>query len=151
MTQDIDRKNCPMVSHIEKPALIFTDGGSRGNPGPAGSGAVLISEGETICEISEYLGIATNNVAEYTALVLALEKALVLGFREVEVRTDSELMVKQMIGQYRVKNEGLIPLFKKARGLASRFASFQIAHVPRENNKDADRLANRAMDQGRIT
>ncbi len=130
----------------DSPVVIFADGGSRGNPGPAGCGAVLIRDGETVSSVSHFIGVATNNVAEYTGLVLALERALALGYSAVDVKMDSELVVKQMKGQYRVKNEGLIPLFNKARALASRFQSFSIGHVRREHNKDADRLANQAMD-----
>lgn len=127
-------------------AIIYTDGGARGNPGPAGCGAVLKQDGRTLCEIGKYLGVTTNNVAEYSALLAALEKALELGLKEVEVRMDSELVVRQMNGQYRVKNEGLIPLFRKAQQLASRFGSFRIVHVRREMNAEADRLANKAID-----
>ena len=132
-----------------QPLIIYTDGGSRGNPGPAGIGAVLSKDGQTVLALSEYLGVTTNNVAEYTALVMALEKGLELGYRDVEVRMDSELIVRQMNGQYRVKNERLIPLFNKARQLASRYSGFQITHVRRELNKEADRLANQAMDGAR--
>jgi len=130
----------------DTPVTIYADGGSRGNPGPAGCGAVLIKDGATVSSVSHFLGVATNNVAEYTGLVLGLERALALGYKVVDVKMDSELVVKQMNGQYRVKNEGLIPLFNQARSLASRFSSFSISHVRRELNKDADLLANRAMD-----
>lgn len=133
---------------MTKGAIIYADGGSRGNPGPAGAGAVITLDGETQAEISKFLGHATNNVAEYTSLVLALEKALDLQFKQVHVYMDSELIVKQMTGHYKVKNEKLIPLFAKARGLASKFSSFDISHIRREHNKIADRLANNAMDQG---
>lgn len=130
-------------------AIIYTDGGSRGNPGPAGIGAVITKGGAQVASISEFLGATTNNVAEYTALIRALEKSLECGIEKVEVRTDSELMVKQMNGEYRVKNEGLKPLFLQAQMLKSRFASFAIVHVRREFNKEADRLANIAMDLGK--
>lgn len=129
-------------------AIIYTDGGSRGNPGPAGIGAVITKDGQPVASISEFLGTTTNNVAEYTALIRSLEKSLECGIQKVEVRTDSELMVKQMNGEYRVKNEGLKPLFLKAQTLKNRFASFVIVHVRREQNKEADRLANLAMDLG---
>ncbi len=132
----------------EKLAVIYADGGSRGNPGPAGSGAVLSVDSKPIEEMHKFLGIATNNVAEYTGLIIGLEKAVDLGFQHVEVRMDSELIVRQMMGQYRVKNPGLIPLFMKARKLADKFTEFRIVHVPRELNKHADRLANQAMDLG---
>jgi ribonuclease HI len=127
-------------------AKIFADGGSRGNPGPAGAGAVINVNDETVSSVSKFLGHATNNVAEYTALILGLEKATELGFEHVEVAMDSELVVKQMKGEYRVKNEKLLPLFTKARKLASTFASFKIAHIRREYNRAADQLANQAMD-----
>ena len=133
-----------------EPVIIYADGGSRGNPGPAGSGAVLLQGGKIICEVSKFLGTATNNVAEYTGLVSALEKAVVMGVQDVEVRMDSELVVRQMTGQYRVKNEGLRPLFIKAQQLSRNFHSFKIVHVRREMNKEADRLANQAMDRGAI-
>ncbi len=133
---------------MTKGAVIHADGGSRGNPGPAGAGAVITLNGEIQAEISKFLGHTTNNVAEYTSLVLALEKALHLHIKEVHVYMDSELIVKQMTGLYRVKNEKLLPLFVKARGLASKFSSFNISHVRREQNKIADRLANEAMDHG---
>ncbi|MBI4534189.1 MAG: ribonuclease HI family protein [Candidatus Melainabacteria bacterium] len=131
---------------MKQQAIIYTDGGSRGNPGPAGIGALLLQQGQVVSTLSKYLGIATNNIAEYTALIVALEKGLELGFTDVEVRTDSELVVRQMTGHYRVKHSGLIPLFNKARKLAAQFASFKIVHVRREENKQADRLANQAMD-----
>lgn len=130
-------------------AIVYTDGGSRGNPGPAGIGAVITRNGKSVASISEFLGVTTNNVAEYTALIKALEKSLDCGIEKVEVRTDSELMVRQMKGEYRVKNEGLKPLFQKAQALKNRFASFAIVHVRREYNKEADRLANQAMDLGK--
>lgn len=127
-------------------ARIFADGGSRGNPGPSGAGAVISVEGKTVASLSKFIGNTTNNVAEYSGLILGLEKASELGFLDVEVAMDSELVVKQMKGEYRVKNERLLPLFKKARELASTFASFKIVHVKREYNREADRLANQAMD-----
>jgi ribonuclease HI len=127
---------------------IYADGGSRGNPGPAGAGAVIVCGDEVLASVSEYLGHATNNVAEYTGLVRGLEKAKALGINRVEVLMDSELVVKQMNGQYKVKHPGLIPLFEKARQLASSFGEFKIRHIRREYNKKADALANRAMDTG---
>lgn len=132
-------------------ALIYADGGSRGNPGPAGCGVVIsnLETGEALADISEFLGNATNNVAEYTGLLLGLEKVLALGISQVEVRMDSELVVKQIKGEYRVKNENLKPLFIKCTDLRRRFTKFGIAHVRREQNKDADRLANLAMDRGK--
>ncbi len=132
-------------------AVVFADGGSRGNPGPSGCGAVVksgSSDGEVLASLSKFVGIATNNVAEYTGLLIGLEKALAMGFSEVEVRMDSELIVKQIKGQYRCKNEGLIPLFNEAKRLQRQFKKFNIEHVRREYNKEADLLANQAMDKG---
>lgn len=131
------------------PVLVLrTDGASRGNPGPAGIGIVLESAGgEIIDEVAEYIGHATNNVAEYNALIRGLQEAARRGAREVAVFSDSELLVRQMKGQYRINNEGLRPLFEQATELArSRFCKFSITHVPREQNRRADRLANLAID-----
>ncbi len=130
----------------EKNVLAFADGGSRGNPGPAAYGALLQQEGRTFVEINEYLGNTTNNVAEWTGLLKILEKASELGVKDIEVRMDSELVVKQVLGQYRVKHPGLIPIAEKVSSLKKRFPKFKITHVRREYNKDADRLANQALD-----
>lgn len=133
-------------------AVIFADGGSRGNPGPAGAGAIVkrgTADGETVAECSEYIGRETNNVAEYSALILGLKKALELGFTEVEVRMDSELVVKQVKGDYKVKNETLEGFYMEAIFLAGKFKRFKISHVHREQNKEADKLANAAMDNAR--
>jgi ribonuclease HI len=134
----------------DKLAVIYVDGGSRGNPGPAGAGAVITIDNEVEATISKFLGNTTNNVAEYTGLVLALEKAFDLGIKQIDVYMDSELVVKQMKGIYRVKNDKLIPLYMKARALAAKFPSFNISHVRREQNKVADKLANEAMDNAHI-
>jgi ribonuclease HI len=129
-------------------AMLFADGGSRGNPGPAASGAVLLdAEGEIIEEVGAYLGVATNNVAEWTALVLGLEAAARRGIRRLRIRLDSELVVKQLGGEYRVKNAGLMPLYTRARGLLRGFAEVEIRHVPRKQNTLADALVNRVLDQ----
>lgn len=128
-------------------ATLFADGGARGNPGPAASGAVLVdADGAVIAEIGLYLGTATNNVAEWTALCIGLEAALERGIRRLAVRLDSELVVKQMNGEYRVKHAGLQPLHKKARALERQFESVDFAHVRREKNKLADSLVNRVLD-----
>jgi len=129
--------------------LIYTDGGSRGNPGPAGAGAVLYNQEteEIIAEISEYLGEQTNNVAEYTALLLALQKAKELDAQKVHCRLDSELIVKQMNGEYKVKNEVLAKLFVQIWNLRQQFVDVTFEHVRREKNKVADKLANEAMDR----
>ena len=129
-------------------ATLFADGGSRGNPGPAASAAVLLgSEGELLEEISAYLGTATNNVAEWTALVLGLEAARKLGVRRLAVRLDSELVVRQLRGEYRVKHVGLQPLYQRAVRLLRAFERVDIGHVPRKQNEVADRLVNRVLDQ----
>ena len=128
--------------------IIHTDGGSRGNPGPAGIGAVLSDEsGAVKKEISEYIGKATNNQAEYTALVRALEEARNLGAKEVQIAMDSELIVKQLKQEYKVKNKDLAPLFVKVWNLLSRFEKWSIKHVLREKNKRADELVNDALDK----
>ncbi len=129
-------------------ATLFADGGSRGNPGPAASAAILLdSEGEPIEEIGAYLGEATNNVAEWTALLLGLEAAQRRGIRRLAVRLDSELVVKQLRGEYRVKNAGLLPLYQKAVKLLRHFDDVDVRHVRRALNKLADRLVNDVLDQ----
>jgi ribonuclease HI len=129
-------------------ATLFADGGSRGNPGPAASGAVLLDNaGERIGEVGAYLGVATNNVAEWTALVLGLEAAAERGIRRLAVRLDSELVVKQLRGEYRVKHADLQPLYKRAVTLLRRFEEVDVQHVPRKQNSLADRLVNRVLDQ----
>ncbi|MGA8575561.1 MAG: ribonuclease HI family protein [Candidatus Cybelea sp.] len=129
-------------------ATLFADGGSRGNPGPAASGAVLLDPaGELVEEIGAYLGVATNNVAEWTALVLGLEAAAKRGIRRLAVRLDSELVVKQLSGEYRVKHAGLQPFYRRARQLIRGFAEVDVRHVPRKENALADRLVNRVLDQ----
>lgn len=129
-------------------ATLFADGGSRGNPGPAASGAVLLDpSGELLEEVGAYLGVATNNVAEWTALVLGLEAAARRGIRRLAVRLDSELVVKQLRGEYRVKHAGLQPLHRRAQQLLRNFSEIEIRHVPRKQNTLADGLVNRVLDQ----
>jgi ribonuclease HI len=127
-------------------AVLRTDGGSRGNPGPAGAGFVIERDGEIICRAGRFLGSQTNNVAEYEALVWGLENVSALGFSQVKVFADSELLVKQINGQYRVKNAGLKPLFVRALQLLRSFDSYRVSHVRREQNAEADTMANDAMD-----
>ena len=125
------------------------DGGARGNPGPAGYGAYIRgANGKPIAQLSEYLGIKTNNFAEYSALLAALEYAIAHGYRALRVISDSELMVRQMTGQYRVNSPDLKPMYEKARSLARQLDEFTIEHVLRAKNQQADRLANDAMDRG---
>ena len=126
---------------------IYSDGAARGNPGPAGAGVQILDEaGRVVDESQRYLGEATNNVAEYSALLLGLERAKALGGTALELRADSELIVKQMRGEYRVRNAALQELCSRAHALAAGFESVRYVHVPREQNRGADRLANRAID-----
>ena len=127
--------------------VIFTDGAARGNPGPAAIGATIKDErGKLIAAISRRIGVTTNNQAEYRAVIAALEKAVSLGARQVELKADSELIVKQLNGRYRVKNKSLQPLYQKARQLIGTLDGFTIAHIPRAKNREADELANKALD-----
>jgi len=127
---------------------IFIDGASRGNPGEAGFGVhVEAEDGSAIAGLYGYLGRATNNVAEYEALLHALRWALERGAREVRVFSDSELVVKQMGGVYKVKHPDMAPRHREAQALLRRFGKASIAHVRREQNREADRLANRAVDE----
>ena len=128
--------------------LAYIDGGARGNPGPAGYGVRIESpDGVVIDELYGALGIATNNVAEYNGLLAALQWAVDHDQRRVHVRADSELLVKQMRGEYRVKNAGLQPLYVRARLLAAQLDDVKFEHVRRELNKEADRLSNLGMDE----
>jgi len=127
--------------------VAYIDGGARGNPGPAGYGVRIESPGgDLIEELHGSLGIATNNIAEYQGLLAALRYAAKHGHREVHIRADSELLVKQMRGEYRVKNAGLKPLFLEACALVRRIGDVSFTHVRREQNKEADRLSNLGMD-----
>ena len=127
--------------------VAYIDGGARGNPGPAGYGVrVEQPDGALIEEFGEAIGIATNNVAEYRGLVAALEWARQHGYKKVHVRSDSLLLVQQMLGRFKVKHPGLQPLYAKARLLAHEIGRVTYEHVSRARNEDADRLANEAMD-----
>lgn len=127
--------------------VIYIDGASRGNPGPAGIGvAVLGPKGERLAEKSAYIGETTNNVAEYRALLAALKKAKEMGAERVQVRTDSELLFRQMQGSYRVKSPRLVGLFQEAHALTRGFSEFKLQRIPRQENRRADRLANLAID-----
>ena len=128
---------------------IYTDGGSRGNPGPAAYAYVIKRPGDVDVQENGYLGQTTNNIAEYTGLVKALEHAKELGGKKLLVNSDSELMVKQMNGQYKVKNAGLLPLYQQAVKLRRLFEAVTIKHVYREQNSQADALCNEAMDNPR--
>lgn len=125
------------------------DGGARGNPGPAGYGALIQSaDGSVLAELSEFLGIRTNNFAEYSGLLGCLQFALDRGYPRLRVVSDSELMVKQIQGKYKVKSPDLKPLYDEARRRIAKLEKFEITHALRHKNKDADRLANEAMDRG---
>jgi ribonuclease HI len=126
---------------------LFVDGAARGNPGPAGAGAVIVSpEGHVVAKIGKYLGETTNNVAEYTGLILGLKRAKAMGLRELEILADSELVVKQLSGDYQVKAEHLAPLHAEAKALLGGFDVAEIRHIPREENEAADAMSNRAID-----
>ena len=127
-------------------AVLFVDGASRGNPGQAGAGVVIDTGGGKVYRCGEYIGEATNNEAEYRALLLGMQRAEELGVEEMEIRSDSELMVKQMNGHYKVKSPQLQEFYFKAIKMISSFEKVTFGHVPRENNKEADRLANLAID-----
>lgn len=131
-----------------KAVKLFADGGSRGNPGPSASGFVLLDKDDNVLvDEGIYLGITTNNQAEYTALKLGLEKALELGVREIEVYMDSLLVVNQMKGIFKVKNRDLWPIHEAIKEMAAKFKIIRFSHVPRELNKLADAAVNRAMDE----
>jgi len=139
--------------------IIYTDGGARGNPGPAGVGVIILDEsGRLLKEVSKSLGVKTNNWAEYEAIILGLETAKKLFGKEkikkydVEVRTDSEFVARQLQGEYKIKEESLFPQFIKIWNMRiSDFPSITFRHIPREKNKEADRLANEAMDEQKIS
>lgn len=128
----------------------YVDGGARGNPGSAGYGALITdNNGQVLAELYEGIGISTNNVAEYRGLLAALQWAATHGYTRLHVKSDSLLVVQQMLGKYRVKHEGLLPLYRQARHLVATIGSVTFEHIRRELNKEADRLSNLAMDQNR--
>jgi ribonuclease HI len=127
---------------------LFADGAARGNPGPAGAGAVIVSpDGHVVAKVGKFLGESTNNVAEYMGLILGLRRAKAMGIKELEVLADSELVVKQLNGEYQVKADHLRPLYEEARALLGGFEQAAISHIPREENEAADEMSNRAIDQ----
>jgi len=143
-------KQAPTSSAVRTTAnlLLYTDGASRGNPGMAGAGAVILDDqNQELCTLARYLGSCTNNVAEYQALILGLSDAVNLGGKNIHVFLDSQLIVRQVQGIYKVKNKNLQPLFAQVKELLAKFDSYQISHVPREQNKRADELANRGIDE----
>lgn len=126
---------------------IYIDGGARGNPGPAGVGVVVLDAGgKKVKDLSKYIGEATNNIAEYSALIYALEEALILRADEVKINMDSELVAKQLSGEYRVKDSGIKPLFERALNMLKSFKHFEINHIERSRNKEADKLVNKAIN-----
>jgi len=126
--------------------IIFTDGAAKNNPGPAAIGAVIKDKRDkAIARISQAIGHATNNQAEYRAIIAALEEAIRLGAKQVKLNSDSELVVRQLKGRYRVKNATLKPLYLQVKQLQSRLESFTVNHIPREQNQEADNLANAAL------
>jgi ribonuclease HI len=139
----------PITSLDQGYLVAYIDGGARGNPGPAGYGVVIEDElGRPVAELSEFLGRQTNNYAEYSGLLAALNYSMQHGFKAMKVVSDSELMVKQINGQYKVSSPTLKELHGRAMKLIDQFEYFEIKHVLREKNRDADRLANLAMDRG---
>jgi ribonuclease HI len=139
----------PRVNPPEHYLIAYSDGGARGNPGPAGYGVVIKDQsGQKIAALSEYLGHQTNNFAEYQGLIAALEYALDHGHKALRVISDSELLVRQIKGVYKVKNAMLRDLHGRAKELIARLDWFSIGHALREHNREADRLANAAMDKG---
>jgi len=129
--------------------ILHTDGGSRGNPGPGGYGIVLMDEsGRVIAERGKFIGRTTCNEAEYAGLIAGLEEARTHGASEILIRSDSQLLVRQIQGEYKVKSRRLMPLFLRAREMLQEFAAWRAEHVPREQNSRADALANEAMDDG---
>jgi ribonuclease HI len=127
---------------------LFSDGAARGNPGPAGAGAVLMDpEGRVVARLGKFLGVQTNNYAEYMGLLLGLKHARGLGVKELEVLADSELLIRQLQGRYQVKSATLRPLYEEASGLLKQFPRVKLVHVPREKNKAADEMSNRAIDE----
>jgi ribonuclease HI len=137
------------VTDLDVRSLVVScDGAARGNPGPAGAGAYLTTpDGTIVAEIAEGLGETTNNVAEYTAVIRGLERARDLGAKDVLLRSDSQLLINQLLGRYRVKTPHLQPLHRQVRTLADGFERIRFEHVPRERNREADRLANVGVDR----
>ena len=130
-----------------KDLQIFVDGASRGNPGPSSIGVLILgSDGQTVQTLSEFIGVATNNIAEYSALIYALQEALSLGARRVAVKTDSQLMARQFSGEYQVKEPHVKIMHRIVKRLAAYFEVCTVTHIPREENREADRLANRAIE-----
>ena len=134
---------------MKKKVTVFIDGASRGNPGPASAGVVFQDEaGKIIKSLSVRIGSTTNNVAEYSALILGLQEALMMGCKDLKVFTDSELLAKQFNGEYKIKEDTIRVLYSLAAHLRQGFKSLSVSHIPREQNKLADQAANKALDYG---
>ena len=132
---------------MRKKLNIYIDGGARGNPGPAGVGVVIMDgKGKKIKDVSKYIGEATNNIAEYNALLYGLEEALMLSAEEIRINLDSELVAKQITGEYRVKDKNIKPLFDRAVNMLKSFKGFEINRIDRSENKEADKLVNKAIN-----
>jgi ribonuclease HI len=145
-----EREEAAAAAVVEeaKRTRLYTDGAARGNPGPAGAGAVIVNpDGHIVAKVGKFLGESTNNVAEYTALILGLKRAKAMGIKELEVLSDSELMVKQLAGDYAVKADHLKPLHDEAKQLIGCFGWIAVRHIPREENTQADAMSNRAIDE----
>lgn len=139
----------PAVGKEERWLYVYSDGASRGNPGPAGIGGLAMDQnGDVLVEVREYLGETTNNVAEYQALIRVLEESRGLGYEKIRVRTDSELMANQVTGAFKVKSKDLKPLAARARSILEGYRRVEVEHIPREKNTACDLLANRAIDEG---
>ena len=135
------------LSSLSQPVNIFVDGASRGNPGESGIGILFRDNNDNLKEYKKYIGIGTNNNAEYTALITALEIAISENLEEINIFTDSQLVANQINGSWKVKDSDIKLLFNKAKSLISNFSHFSITHIRRENNSDADRLANEAINE----
>lgn len=127
---------------------IYIDGACKGNPGASGIGVVICEDGHTVKNISSYIGKATNNIAEYTALIYGLQEALILKAEAVKINSDSQLLCRQLHNIYKIKNPEILKLYNQARHLMSGLKSVSVKHIPRQENKDADRLANKAIKEG---
>jgi ribonuclease HI len=147
--RQLQQENLPLREKgAGRTVRVYSDGAARGNPGPAGAGAVLTdAAGNVIARLGRYLGKQTNNVAEYEGLLLGLKHARELGYREVEVRADSQLLIRQLKGEYAVRHAGLKPLHAEALRLLHGFDRYDLQHVPREENALADEMSNRAIDE----
>ena len=131
----------------QKKSFVYIDGAARGNPGDAGIGIIIKdAQGENLRELYKYIGQATNNVAEYTALIYALQEALILGLKDVVIHSDSELLVKQISGEYRVKNANLKPYFEQFLHLKTGLDKLEVKQISRQQNQQTDKLANQAID-----